>query len=115
MPQNMPMSAKTPVQSRMPMSGRLGNAHIAKTGAPQSRMPISGRLVPHARAAKPRNPTTPRPTTAMWRPHDPWRYINAWRVAVKGSVHNAKRGTSRLVNVHNGQGGGASLDQAGEP
>ena len=107
MPQNMLMGAKPHAQSRMPMSGRLGNAHIAKTGAPQSRMPISGRLVPHARAAKPRNPTTPRPTTAMWRPHDPWRHSNvrSRAVAVKGSVHNAKRGTSSLVNVHNGQGG----------
>ena len=103
---HMPIGAKTPVQSRMPMTGRPGNVHIAKSGAPQSRMPISGRLVPHVRA-KPRNPTTPRPTTAMWRPHDPWRHSNvrSRAVAVKGSVHNAKRGVSRLVNVHSRQGG----------
>ena len=126
----MPIGAKTPVQSRMPMTGRPGNVHIAKSGAPQSRMPISGRLVPHARAAKPRNPMTPRPQHAnlgveSWR-RESWRMphsnVRLRAVAVKGSVHNAKRGSSRLVNVHNGQGmrlelvhvaktGGTSLEQ----
>ena len=126
----MPIGAKTPVQNRMPMTGRPGNVHIAKSGAPQSRMPISGRLVPHARAAKPRNPMTPRPQHAnlgveSWR-RESWRMphsnVRLRAVAVKGSVHNAKRGSSRLVNVHNGQGmrlelvhvaktGGTSLEQ----